>query len=69
MELKSVKVNDLPLSSNVSYSNDIQTYITNMLSGVSYNIPNDFMSTPIIQILSSMMTTLSSIVVVFGGKT
>ena len=69
MNLESVKVKNLPLESNVSYSTDISTYVSNMLSGISYNMPNDFMNVPVAQLLSSMMKTLSSIVITFGGKT
>lgn len=68
MNLKSIKVNDLPLSSYVSHTNDIQSYVTNVLSGKSYSMPNDFMNAPIAQMLSSMMTALSTVIKSFGGK-
>lgn len=68
MNLGSVTVKNLPLESHVSYSTDIQTYVSNMLSGFSYKVPNNFMNAPVAQMLSSMMVALSSVIRTFGGK-
>ena len=68
MDLNRIEVNDLPLTSYVSYTKDISAYVKNVLNDVTYYAPNNILETSISAMLSSMSSTLVDILRALGGN-
>ena len=68
MDLSHIEVNDLPLTSDVSYAKDISAFVKNVLNDVTYYAPNSILETSISAMLSSMSSTLVDILRALGGK-